>query len=127
MKLKLLNVVILADDYQKLVDWYINALGLELQEEWTEDYHYAELSYDKQLVVGITPATEMEHKLTHPRNNAMILQLVVSDIHAFYLRIKKHKGKVLFEVNFDKKEEFYYGAVADIEGNEIWVIQMKNA
>lgn len=126
MNLKLLNVVLLADNYQKLVDWYINTLGLELQDEWTEDYHYAELSYNKQLIVGITPATEMKHKLTHPRNNAAIIQLVVSDIQVFYERIKQHDGVVLFGVNYDQKEQFYFGAVADIEGNEIWVIQTKD-
>ena len=126
MKLRLLNVVIMAENYQKLVDWYINALGLELQQEWTEDYHYAELAYDKHLVVGITPASELKHQPTMPRNNATIIQLVVSDIKAFYERIKKYEGKVLFEINFDEKEQFYFGAVADIEGNEIWVIQAKS-
>ena len=126
MKLRLLNVVILAENYRKLVEWHINALGLELQQEWTEDYHYSELAYDNHLVVGITPATELKHQPTHPRNNATIIQLVVSDIHTFYERIKKYEGKVLFGINFDEKEQFYFGAVADIEGNEIWVIQMKN-
>ena len=123
MKLKLLNVVILAENYQKLMDWYINALGLELQQEWTEDYHYAELAYDGHLVVGITPAKEMGMKPPQPRNNATMIQLVVSDIKAFMERIEKHGGTIVFGPEVDAKEGFSYGAVNDIEGNQIWVIQ----
>ncbi|MEZ4886338.1 MAG: hypothetical protein R3E32_16500 [Chitinophagales bacterium] len=68
MNLKLLNVVILAEDYQKLVDWYIKT---------------------------------------------------------FYKRIAEHGGILVFDINFEAKEQFYYGAVNDIEGNQIWVIQTK--
>lgn len=123
MKLKLLNVVLLAEDYPKLVNWYIKALGLEIQEEWTENYHYAELSYDKQLVVGITPAKEVDMNPPKPRNNAAIMQLAVSDIQAFLNRIAEHGGTLIFGPSFEESEGFYYGAVNDIEGNQIWVIQ----
>ncbi len=123
MKLKLMNVVILANDYQKMVDWYINALGLSLQQEWTADYHYAELVYEGQLVVGITPAKEMKMFPPTPRNNAAIIQLEVSDIKAFYKRIEKNGGVIVFGPSYDEKEKFYFGAVNDIEGNQIWIIQ----
>ena len=123
MKLRLLNVVILPEDYPKLVDWYIKALGLEIQEEWTANYHYAELSYDKQLVVGITPAKEMDMTPPKPRNNAAIMQLVVSDIQAFFKRLEAHGGTLVFGPSFEESEGFYYGAVNDIEGNQIWVVQ----
>lgn len=123
MKLKLMNVVILANNYQKMVDWYINALGLEMIQEWTTDYHYAELAYESQLVVGITPAKEIDISPPSPRNNATIIQLEVSDIKAFYERIKKNGGVIVFGPSYEEKEKFYFGAVNDIEGNQIWVIQ----
>ena len=60
MKLELMNAVVMAEDYEKLRDWYIEALGLELQEEWTDQYHYAELVKDGRLVIGIADAKEMK-------------------------------------------------------------------
>ena len=34
-------------------DRFFAALGLELKQEWTEKYHYAELVRDGRYVVGI--------------------------------------------------------------------------
>jgi len=36
----------------------------------------------------------------------------------------KDKGvKILFGLNYEEKQKFHYGAVTDIEGNQIWIVE----
>ena len=76
MKLELMNAVVMAEDYERLRDWYVDALELTLEEEWTEKYHYAELVRDGRLVVGIADAKEMGVTPGTPRTNAVVPQLL---------------------------------------------------
>ena len=56
MKLELMNAVIMAEDWVRVRDWWVEALDLEIDGEWTEHYHYAELKRDGKFVVGIADA-----------------------------------------------------------------------
>gem|GEM_PF-1299849 len=123
MSIKLLNVVHLAEDFESLLQWYKDALDLEVIYEEKGEYHYTELGYDKKVIVGIAIAKEMEHVPTNPRNNTSIMQLSVSDINATFNQIKAHGGKVLFGPSYEEQNKFYYGGVTDIEGNQIWFTQ----
>ena len=119
MKLALLNAVILAEDYEKVRDWWIRYLDLELKQEWTEKYHYAELVRDGRFVVGIASAAEMGAKLTTPRTNAVVPQLQVEDAKAFLEDLKAKGGTVVFGPSFDDDEKFWFGGFEDVEGNPL--------
>jgi predicted enzyme related to lactoylglutathione lyase len=123
MKLQLMNAVILAEDYERLRDWYIDTLDLTLDGEWTEHYHYAELTRDGRFVVGIASAEEMKVTPGDRRNATVVAQLNVDDARAFLARVKERGGDVPFGPSFDEHGEFWYGGFADVEGNVCWVVE----
>lgn len=122
MKLALLNTVLLAEDYARLRDWWIRAIGLELAKEWSEDFHYAELVHDGRYVVGIADAAEMRAEPRTPRNNAALPQLQTDDVGGLLERVAKHGGTVVHGPARDAREGIWYGAFQDIEGNQVWVV-----
>jgi predicted enzyme related to lactoylglutathione lyase len=124
VKLQLMNAVILAENYEQLRDWYIDALELELGEEWTGKYHYAELVKDGRLVVGIADAKEMGVTPGERKNAAVVAQLNVEDVAAFLSRIKEKGGDVPFGPSYDADGDFHFGGFSDIEGNPAWVVAM---
>lgn len=96
MQTKLLNAVVLAEDYDATVKWYVAVFGLEIIEETRADYRYTELGAAGEHVVGIAVAEEMKLKPTIPRNNAVIIKVAVSDIQVCFKRIEKYGGEILF-------------------------------
>ncbi|MGB3340311.1 MAG: VOC family protein [bacterium] len=125
MKTSLINAVILAENYDKLVDWYIQTFTLDVEHKVEKDYHYTELAQNGHSVVGIAKTEEMGVTPTKPRNNSVIVQIMVSNIYELCDRIKAH-GKVLFGPTRDKDEGFTYGGIADPEGNQIWLVERKS-
>ena len=124
MKLRLLNAVILAQDYEKVRDWWIEVVGLELKQEWSKEYHYAELAKDGKFVVGIASAKEMGAEPMTPRQNGVVPQLQVEDCRAFLEQVKARGGDVPFGPSFDKVEKFWFGGFSDAEGNPVWVVEL---
>jgi len=124
VKLQLMNAVVMAEDYEKVRDWYIDALDLELEEEWTDDYHYAELVREGRLVIGIADAKEMDVAPGDRKNHAVVAQFNVADVKAFLARIVEKGGKVPFGPSHDEKGDFWFGGFTDIEGNPCWVVGM---
>lgn len=124
MKLTLLNAVIQAEDYETVRDWWIEVVGLELLQEWTQSYHYAELAKDGALVLGIAQAREMGVRLPTPRTNAVVVQLQVEDARTFLAELEAKGAKVLFGPSFQEDEGFWYGGFEDVEGNPIWVVSL---
>ena len=122
MKLELMNTVLLAEDYDRMRDWYIAALGLELEQEWSEDYHYAELVRDGKFVIGIADTHEMKVQPYAPRRNSTLMQLRVDDVEALFARVKEQGGEVQGP-SFEEKEKFRYGSFTDPEGNSVWVVE----
>ena len=120
--LRLLNTVLLAEDYERLRDWWIEVVGLEVLQEWTDAYHYAELGADGHLIVGIADAKEMETVLPTPRANAAIAQLRVPDVQAFFADLKEKGADIQFGPSFEEGEGFWYGGFSDGEGNAVWVV-----
>ena len=123
MNIKLINTVILAEDYRTLVDWYRKTLGLDVKLETEKDYHYTDLAKDGQLIVGICPASEMNHTPASPRNNSTLLQISTDDIHTLFSSVQEHGGTILFGPSVDKNDGFTYGSFSDIEGNPVWVME----
>lgn len=124
MKLRLMNAVVMAEDYARLRDWYVEALELEIGEEWTKKFHYAELVRDGRLVVGIADAREMGVTPGDRKQQAVVAQFNVDDINAFLERVKRAGGEVPFGPSHDQDGDFWYGGFADLEGNPSWVVQM---
>ena len=125
MRLELMNAVVMAADYEKLRDWYIDALELQLKEEWTEKFHYAELVKDGKLVVGIADAKEMGITPHEEKKSAtLVAQFNVEDVAAFLARIREKGGDVPFGPSYDADNDLHFGGFADIEGNPCWVVQM---
>ena len=124
MKLSLLNAVIQAEDYEKVRDWWIEVIGLELRQEWSDKYHYAELIKDGKFVVGIASAKEMGVRPSTPRTNAVMPQLQVEDAKVFLEDLKARGGTVVFGPSFDADEKFWFGGFEDVEGNPIWVVSL---
>ena len=124
MKLQLMNAVVLAEDYEKLRDWYVDALDLQLKAEWQDDYHYAELVRDGRFVVGIASAAEMKVVPGDRKNSTTVPQLNVDDVRAFLARIAGKGGEVPFGPSFSEEEKFWFGGFADPEGNVFWVVEL---
>ena len=123
MDISLLNAVILAHDYNKLVEWYKKTFDLEIGTSVKDEYHYTELRKSDKFVIAIGDAKEMGVTPSEPRNNTMIAQLSVSDITSAFEEIRKNGGKILFGPSYDEKWKFHYGGFDDIEGNQLWVVQ----
>ena len=121
MQTKLIDAVVLAENYKAIIEWYVSVFGLEVVEETEEGYRYTELGAAGELVVGIAVADEMNLKPTIPRNNSVILQVAVSDIHTCFKRVEDTCGEILFGPS--QEGELVYGGVADPEGNQIWVVE----
>lgn len=119
---RLLNAVLLAEDYERLRDWWIDVVGLELLQEWSDGYHYAELGSEGHLIVGIADAKEMDTELPTPRANAAIAQLRVPDVQAFFAELERKGADIAFGPSFEEGEGFWYGGFRDGEGNAIWVV-----
>ena len=123
MKVKLLNVIVFAEKYEELIEWYKNALSLTVLFQETGEYHYTELGFDNQVIVGITPASEIKHSPINPRNNSSIMQVQVSDINSLFKSVSENGGEILFGPSLEDKYNFYYGGIADCEGNQIWIVE----
>lgn len=123
MKIKLLNVVLLASDYEKLISWYMQTFELQIGHSVSDEYHYTELTKDSKFVIAIADAKEMGVNPDIVKNNTAIPQLAVSDVSALLKSAENNSGKILFGPAYDEIGKFYYGGFKDIEGNQIWIIE----
>ena len=126
MKVRLVNAVILAKNYLKLVEWYKKVLNLQVLLTINKDYHYTELGQENEIIIGIAVAKEMgrtdeEHIETHISQSHVVIQIKVSDILELFEKVTGNSGKILFGPSVE--DDYQYGAFADIEGNEIWVVE----
>jgi len=124
MEVRWLNVVVFCEDYEAQIRWYKDTFELKELSRESGPYNYVELGHDKDhVIVGLTPAKEMKHLPTKPRNNTTILQLKVKDMETLFEKVKANKGTIRFGIQKDEKYDFLYGSICDLEGNEIWAIE----
>ncbi len=119
-----LCTVVLADNYKKLVAWYQKTLQMKKKLVVTEGFDWTELARPG-LRIGITPAKQMGKKLPKKRANAVLLHLVTRDVRGLLKRVKKCGGQIPFGPTYDEKGKYWYGAFHDIEGNDVWVIDLE--
>jgi len=123
MEVRLLNVVVLCDDFEAQVEWYKNVFELKELMNESGAYNYIELGHNQHVIVGLTPAKEMKHQPAKPRNNSTLLQITVKEMETLFKKVKANSGTVLFGPSLEEKHNFKYGAITDLEGNQIWVIE----
>ena len=123
MKVDLLNPMILAENCVGLVEWYVKTFDLTVMKKVEEGDGYTELGQSSGVIFGFATAKEMGVKPSPPRSNTVIVQLSVSNISELFDRVRKTGGRILFGPSSNEKEGYVYGGLADVEGNQIWVIE----
>ena len=124
MEIKILprETVLVAKNYQSLIDWYINNLNFKIINNFP-DIKYSYLKTDSGIKIGIADMEELGNKNYSKRiMNTVILQICTNDLKSLFKKIKKNGGSVLFGPSFDEGDKYWYGSFTDIEGNEIWVV-----
>jgi predicted enzyme related to lactoylglutathione lyase len=54
--------------------------------------------------------------------SCVLMQIEVDDVRAFFAHVEAKGGSVRFGPSLDEKDGFWYGGIADPEGNPIWVV-----
>lgn len=116
------ETVILADDFKALVDWYKSVLGFKTTRLFEGEYHYCNLENESGIRLGIADAKEMGVSPGDRKTNTIILQFQVADVQGFLAHVGEKGGAVTFGPSQDKKDGFWYGGFADLEGNPCWVV-----
>ena len=124
MNIKILprETVIVAKDYQSLIDWYIDNLNFKIVYN-NYDIKYCSLKTDSGIEIGIADMASLGNKNYSKKiQNTIILQIATNDLELFLKKIKNNSGSIFFGPSYDKGDNYWYGSIADSEGNEIWVI-----
>lgn len=126
MDTRLLCTVVLAKDYARTVAWYRKTFALKTRMVVTEGFDWTELERPG-LRIGFAPARQMRVKLPARRANAVVMHLTTRDVRGLMRRVAHAGGKVLFGPSQDafKGKKYWYGAFADVEGNAIWVADLR--
>ena len=114
--------VIMADDFDAMVNWYQDVLGFRSTFRTEDEYHYCTL--ESGIKIGIASAKEMGVKPTDRRQNTVVLQFDVPDVAAFFKHIEEKGGTATFGPSYDKTGDFWFGGIEDLEGNPIWVVDV---
>ena len=122
MKLKQIESVIFAQDWPKLIDWYVEVLGFEIEMRVETDYHYCVLKHPGGARLGIAHAAEMEVDVKDRSNNSVLLQFQVPDVKVFLSRVSELGGSTIFGPSYEENEKFWFGGFNDLEGNPFWVV-----
>lgn len=122
MKLAPRETVVHAENFERMVKWYHEVLGLRIAKQFTEDFHYCNLENDEGVRIGISSAKEMGVVPQERKHNTVVLQFEVSDVKAFLEHLTAHGAKTTFGPSHSEKDDFWYGGAEDIEGNPIWVV-----
>lgn len=122
MKLKQIESVIFAEKWSRLIDWYVEVLGFEIEMRVETDYHYCVLKHTDGAQLGIADAKEMSVDPRNRPNNSVLLQFQVPDVKALLAHISEQGGSTTFGPSFDKQDEFWFGGFNDLEGNPFWVV-----
>jgi len=114
--------VILAENFDALVEWYQAVLGFKDTLSVSDDYNYAVLENSNGIRIGIASAEQMGVVPADRTKNTVLLQVEVPDVKEFFDHLKKHEGGASFGPSFDEKGQFWYGGFHDLEGNPFWVV-----
>lgn len=114
------ETVILADDFDALVSWYRDVLGFDVKARYATPT-YANLETESGIRIGIAPAKDVDVTPGDRKNNTVVQQVEVVDVGAFVDHVRANGGTCIYGPHKDPSG-FEFGAVADPEGNQIWVV-----
>lgn len=114
--------MILAADFDALVAWYRDALGLTVVKRFDEGFHYCNLESASGAKVAIASAREMGVEPADRSRNTVVPQLEVDDVKAFLAHLAARGAKITGGPSFDAKGSFWFGSFSDPEGNPFWVV-----
>ena len=114
--------VILAEDFQAMVDWYQRVLHFKIVQMHSEDYQYCNLENESGIQIGIAAASQMGVVPEDRRKNTVLLQVAVADVPGFFEYLSNENVQIGFGPSFERKGEYWYGELRDLEGNAIWVV-----
>jgi len=116
------ETVILAEDYETLVAWYVDALGFRIAKRFVNGNRYCNLETDSGLRIGIAPVDETGVTPGDRRKNTVLLQVEVPDVKRFFEHLRLHGALITFGPSYDEAGDFWFGGFEDPEGNPIWVV-----
>tara|TARA_A100001037_G_scaffold22750_1_gene18840 strand:+ start:121 stop:504 length:384 start_codon:yes stop_codon:yes gene_type:complete len=122
MEFKLLprETVIIAKNSEQLINWYVDNLNFSIVHN-NLDIKYCYLKTDSGINIAITQ--DMGNKSVSKRiGNKVILQFCTNNLKELFKSVKKNGGSVVFGPSYDEEGEYWYGSIADPEGNEIWFV-----
>ena len=116
------ETVILAAGFSELVAWYRDVLGFSVVNLFEDGFHYCNLETPSGIKIGIADAQEMGVVPGDRRNNTVVLQFEVDDVRELFAHLKQTGASINNEPTFNKQDGFWFGAIADPEGNPYWVV-----
>ncbi len=122
MRLTPREIVILADDYDAMVKFYTDVLGFRIAKTFSDGYQYCNLETETGIRIGIAPAAEVGVTPRDRTSNTVLLQVGVPDVPLFFQQLQRAGATVIFGPSFDETGKFWFGGIADLEGNPIWVV-----
>lgn len=122
MRLSPREIVILAENYDAMVTWYVDILGFEVVKAFEQGYRYSNLETASGIRIGIALAEEMGVIPGDRAANTVLLQVGVPDVRVFFEHVQQAGGTIAFGPSFDDAGRFWYGGLRDLEGNSIWVV-----
>ena len=114
--------VILAEDFDRVVAWYRDILGFQIRRLFDEGIHYANLETDTGIELGIALASEVDVEPGDRSRNTVVLQFETDDVGGLLDHVAANAGTVVFGPAFNESDGFSYGAFADVEGNQCWLV-----
>ena len=114
--------VVLAQDFYALIEWYERVLGFQRVQLIDDAYRYAILEVPGKIRIGFGEAKQMGIEAPNPTHGTVRLQWEVQPLEAFMEAFQAQSGTVVFGPSRDAADGYMYGAIRDIEGNEIWLV-----
>ncbi len=119
MLIKPINTVVCAEDFKKMLDWYINTFDMEPIYFKGMENSYVDLKSGDKILIGMSAYNSEDEPLYNPRRNATYMQISCSHIFTMFDRVKNTGGEVMFGPA--KDTGYWYGGIKDPEGNTIWI------
>ena len=116
------ETVILASDYEKLVRWYRDVLGMRVTDTFDDEFHYCCLKTASGSKLGIAPAAGVRVVPGDRSKNTVLLQLEVDDLHELFAHLRQADSVITFGPSREQQHGFWFSRFADPEGNPIWAV-----
>jgi predicted enzyme related to lactoylglutathione lyase len=116
------EIVILAEDFDRLVAWYRDVLGFDVVRLFEDQFHFCNLETSSGIRLGIGLASEMGVVPGDRQHNTVVFQIEVDDVRGLFEFLEENGATITGGPSFDEQMKFWFGSFADPEGNPVWVV-----